>query len=1023
MDTGTDPSAQTQSTGKREAHRLSATDRPLSSEPADTGSPALHRPRRDSISSLSSDAGSAMSDRPPLDLYTEEGELSEDPDQTVADQDQPVSEEQNYRETMQGIRSYMGWSQIPEVDNPTASSDDNPFAGPKTVVLGKVSVKIPTEEWLCRKLGKLNLTLAEGYPSHGSEAGGLAKDVFLRPARSQTKWYGLHTDPKTDPSKVSTWCMDASKLHSSYSRIARYTGLSSTPPASRRISQETLRRWERSAREASVICNQAASFNRCLFRVQQNMKDQLKTLRAESKGKGSAKGSPAADELHYLLDFNSSITQVAAKSMEHLSEFVFITMGNLTLVRRDAYLSHLRTGIKPDTLTALRTAPLHLSTLFPDSTIKRAEEDIAQLKQKDTLGLLPVRVGTIHMNVRTRGRAPRNQGRTSQPGKQLAGSTSRKGKVALPLTPHDLPRASSRTNDNYCMAKLKTRLLAGSTPQALTRDFLTVKSPVVHTVTSTPGQSQKKDLSPGQADCHYLKCKLKSVKSVSCVTQLSCVNTASNVRNAALNLPVGARLQKFWQTWLDLGACPKVLQILREGYTLPFRNRPKLTRFPTVTSCYANPHRNSYLLEALHQLIDKNAVELVHNQMSLFYNRLFLVPKPNNKWRPILDLSKVNFFLKVEKFKMETPETIRTSLQQGEWVTSIDFKDAYFHIPIQEQSRKYLRFHVQGRTYQFKALPFGLSTAPLEFTVVAKEVKLMAIHKGIKIHQDLDDWLVRARSYQTCLQHTQILIKICQKLGWLVNLDKSELEPKQIFDFVGYQFDLKTGRVRPTLDWWQSLQGKILEILRLPAFPVRQFMSLIGLLTATEKQVHLGRLHMRPIQWHLKRHWRIPESLEKVIPIPSSLQPHLQWWLQEDNVVTGQPLHPVKHALQIFTDASKEGWGAHLNEHTARGIWSLPESKVHINYLELKAVFLALKEFQSLCTCKIVLVATCSNRQHYSAEHGSRQAIQARPDHSNRMVPPSRGFPNYMQQVAPTSHRSICHEVQQQVTSVRDTST
>ena len=78
---------------------------------------------------------------------------------------------------------------------------------------------------------------------------------------------------------------------------------------------------------------------------------------------------------------------------------------------------------------------------------------------------------------------------------------------------------------------------------------------------------------------------------------------------------------------------------------------------------------------------------------------------------------------------METPETIRTSLQHGEWVPSIVFKDAYFHIPIQEQSRKYLRFHVQGRTYQFKVLQFGLSTTPVEFTAVAKEVKLMAIHK------------------------------------------------------------------------------------------------------------------------------------------------------------------------------------------------------------------------------------------------------------------------------------------------------
>ena len=134
-------------------------------------------------------------------------------------------------------------------------------------------------------------------------------------------------------------------------------------------------------------------------------------------------------------------------------------------------------------------------------------------------------------------------------------------------------------------------------------------------------------------------------------------------------------------------------------------------------------------------------------------------------------------------------------------------------------------------------------------------------------------------------------------------------------------------------------------------------------LTATEKQVHLGRLHMRPIQWHQKKNkkkknWRVPESLEKVIPIPRSLHPHLQWWLKEDNVLTGQQLHPIKHALQIFTDASIEGWGAHLDEHTARGTWSLPGSKLHINYLELKAVFLALKEFQDPRSNKIVLVAT-----------------------------------------------------------------
>ena len=102
------------------------------------------------------------------------------------------------------------------------------------------------------------------------------------------------------------------------------------------------------------------------------MQDLLKTLRSESKGKSSNKSSSAADELQYLMDFNASMTQAAAKTMEHLSDFVFISMGNITLARRDAYLSHLRTGIKPDTLNTLRTGPLHINTQFPRLSYKKS---------------------------------------------------------------------------------------------------------------------------------------------------------------------------------------------------------------------------------------------------------------------------------------------------------------------------------------------------------------------------------------------------------------------------------------------------------------------------------------------------------------------------------------------------------------------------------------------------------------------------------------------------------------------------
>ena len=74
-----------------------------------------------------------------------------------------------------------------------------------------------------------------------------------------------------------------------------------------------------------------------------------------------------------------------AKTLEHLTDIVFVTVANTTLARRDSYLSHLKTGIKPDTLAALRTAPLNLATLFPEEALKQAEQDITNFESKGQL--------------------------------------------------------------------------------------------------------------------------------------------------------------------------------------------------------------------------------------------------------------------------------------------------------------------------------------------------------------------------------------------------------------------------------------------------------------------------------------------------------------------------------------------------------------------------------------------------------------------------------------------------------------
>ena len=135
----------------------------------------------------------------------------------------------------------MGWHQVPEFESSASSQDDNPFAGLRTQTTGKVPVKLPSDEWLCRKIEKLNITLTEGYPTCGSE-------TFVVPKTE--KWYDMYAEKKDFSwSKVPCWTDATARLNSFFPRMARQSLCSA--PDSQPIPQDTLRRWARSARHQS----------------------------------------------------------------------------------------------------------------------------------------------------------------------------------------------------------------------------------------------------------------------------------------------------------------------------------------------------------------------------------------------------------------------------------------------------------------------------------------------------------------------------------------------------------------------------------------------------------------------------------------------------------------------------------------------------------------------------------------------------------------------------------------------------
>ncbi|XP_068758092.1 uncharacterized protein [Montipora capricornis] len=87
------------------------------------------------------------------------------------------------------------------------------------------------------------------------------------------------------------------------------------------------------------------------------------------------------------------------------------------------------------------------------------------------------------------------------------------------------------------------------------------------------------------------------------------------------------------------------------------------------------------------------------------------------------------------------------------------------------------------------------------------------------------------------------------------------------------------------------------------------------------------------------------ESYDALIALSPSARVELAWWLRHTLNANGSPVHLPPPDMIITTDASKKGWGAVHQSFQTNGRWSQKESLQHINYLELKASFLALKTF------------------------------------------------------------------------------
>ena len=130
-------------------------------------------------------------------------------------------------------------------------------------------------------------------------------------------------------------------------------------------------------------------------------------------------------------------------------------------------------------------------------------------------------------------------------------------------------------------------------------------------------------------------------------------------------------------------------------------------------------------------------------------------------------------------------------------MVSLDLQDAYLQVPVHPESHRYLRFCIGPQTFQFRALCFGLSSAPQVFTRVMAPISSIMHHFGYRILRYLDDWFVLGSSHQEVVQARDFLLSLCDKLGVMVNLSKSSLAPTQSIGFLGMTFQSTPLRAFP----------------------------------------------------------------------------------------------------------------------------------------------------------------------------------------------------------------------------------
>ncbi|XP_076393341.1 uncharacterized protein LOC143265399 [Megachile rotundata] len=330
---------------------------------------------------------------------------------------------------------------------------------------------------------------------------------------------------------------------------------------------------------------------------------------------------------------------------------------------------------------------------------------------------------------------------------------------------------------------------------------------------------------------------------------------------------------------------------------------------------YQRPRRLSMLER---DILQKQIDEWLQNRIiepyaSEYASSVVIVKKKDGSSRVCIDYRKLNKIVEKDRFPLPLTEELLDRLQNARIFCTIDLKNAFFHITVDENSRKFTSFITHFGQYQFIKMPFGLSNAPAVFQRFINDVFRELVVQGVVLIY-IDDIIIPTIDEVECLRRLKLVLQTASDYGLNLNLKKCKWMHTRI-EFLGHH--IENGKIYPS-------EEKVKAVVHFPEpKSIKDVQSFLGLSGYFRKFISHYSIIAKPLS----------DLLRKDKPFEfNNLQKTAFNQLKE--VLCQSPvlkIYDPKSETELHTDASKDGFGAVLMQRSS------DDEQLHpVYYMSLK---------------------------------------------------------------------------------------